>query len=203
MKSTIISKESQSNGINKIPDMIKYYLKNTDKEVKVGDRITISVPASTPYGDTLCEVSVLVTQESLKQLIKDNLVTEENVLDFNEYKPFIRRIARKNNLTLPEAIQLLDSIKEVSIYAHNALLLEAMAEVFNKYKVPAANCNGIIYAYAPGPFGEDCTRCLGGPVSYPFFYDAEDARKALKLMKPFYEEVRKLGNEKAKRKQED
>lgn len=185
--------------------IVKYYLKDKNQEVKVGDRVTISVPASTPYGQAKCEVSVLVTQESLKQLIKDGLVVikEENAVNFEDYKPFIRRIARKNNLTMPEAIQLLDSIKEVSIYAHNALLLEAMAEVFNKNKVPTANCNGLIYAYAPGPFGEDCTRCLGGPVSYPFFYDAEDARKALKLMKPFYEEVRKLGNEKAKRKQED
>lgn len=184
--------------------MIKYYLKNTDEEVKVGDRVTISVPASTPYGETFCEVSVLVTQESLKQLIKDNLVTEKNVLDFSDYKPFIRRIARKNNLTMPEAVELLNNIKEISIYAHNILLLEAMADVFNRDKIPTANSQGTINTYAPSPYGEDCTKFLGGPVSTPFFYDIEDARKAIELMKPFYEEVRKLGNEKAKgRKQED
>lgn len=162
--------------------MIKYYLKDSDKEVKVGDRITISVPASTPYGQAKCDIDVLVTQESLNQLVKDNLVIkkDDNDVNFELYKPFIRRIARKCDITFPEACELLDSIKRVSMHAHNAMMLEAMAEVFNRDKVVGvSNWVWIINAH-----GRVVSTQLQGIVK-PFFLDQKDAVKALLLLKPF------------------
>ncbi len=171
--------------------MIKYYLKDSKQEVKVGDRVTISVPASTPYGQAKCEVNVVVTQESLKQLVKDNLVItqEENPINFEDYKPFIRRLARKCNITFPEATKLLDSIKSVSIYAHNMLLKEMMAEVFNRGKKRRPLEYYVNHNYVG---------CNTSNLPMPSFVDREDAEKALQLMKPFYEEARKR-----KGKQED
>lgn len=171
--------------------IVKYYLKDKNQEVKVGDRVTISVPASTPYGQAKCEVSVLVTQESLKQLIKDGLVVikEENAVNFEDYKPFIRRLARKCNITFPEAVELLDSIKSVSIYAHNILLKEMMAEVFNRGKEHRPLEYYVNY---------NAISCDGNNLPMPSFVDKEDAEKAHRLMKPFYEEARKR-----KGKQED
>ena len=172
--------------------MIKYYLKDNKQEVKVGDKITISVPTSTPYGQAKCVVNVVVTQESLKQLIKDGLVLSEEKSPFNleDYKLFIRRLARKCNITFPEALELLDSIKSVSLYAHNTLLLEMIAEVFNKdkkipYSVYVIGDNSILYVDLKN-------------VHQPFFTTREDAQKAAYLMRPFYEEARK-----GKGKQED
>lgn len=165
--------------------MIKYYLKDSDKEVKVGDRITISVPASTPYGQAKCDIDVLVTQESLNQLVNDNLVIkkEDNEVDFDLYKPFIRRIARKCGITFPEACELLDAIKSVSMNAHNAIMLEAMAEVFNrgmsagpKAQVYVINAHNHIA----------CTMREG--LNCPFFITQENAIKALELLKPFLNE---------------
>lgn len=171
--------------------MIKYYLKDSKQEVKVGDKITISVPTSTPYGQAKCEVNVVVTQESLKQLIRDNLVIaqEENPINFEDYKPFIRRLARKCNITFPEAVELLDSIKSVSIYAHNILLKEMMAEVFNRGKEHKPLEYYVNHNYVG---------CNTNTLPMPSFADAGDAEKALQLMKPFYEEARKR-----KGKQED
>lgn len=164
--------------------MIKFYLKDNNQEVKVGDKITISVPTSTPYGQAKCEVNVVVTQESLKQLIKDGLVfSEEKSIDLEDYKLFIRRLARKCNITFPEAIELLDSIKSVSLYAHNTLLLEMIAEVYNRDKeiphyVYVIGNNTILYVDIKN-------------VHQPFFITREDAQKAAYLMRPFYEEARK------------
>lgn len=166
--------------------MVKYYLKNSDKkqEVKVGDRITISVPTSTPYGQGKCDIEVLVTQESLTRLIKDNLVIaqEENPINFEDYKPFIRRLARKCNITFPEAVELLNSIKSISIYAHNMLLKQLMAEVFNRGKEHEA-----VEWYVNSTYATSNDSCL--PM--PSFIDRDDAIKALELLKPFYEEARR------------
>ena len=162
--------------------MVKYYLKNTDKEVKVGDRITISVPTSTPYGQAKCDIDVLVTQETLNQLVEDNLVDkkEEQKINFEYYKPFIRRIARKHNITFPEACEFLDNLKDISVHAHNAMMLEAMAEVLNRDKVVGvSNWVWVINAH-----GEVVSTQLQGIVK-PFFLDKKDAIKALSLLKPF------------------
>lgn len=173
--------------------MIRYFLRNSKQEVKVGDRITISVPTSTPYGQAKCEVEVVVTQDSLKQLIKDELVIaqEERVFALEDYKPFIRRLARRSGITYPEALELLDDIKEVSMNAHNALLLELMSDVMNAHKVQPKNS----LVYTINPNGIPVTGMPSG-LCYPYFILKEDADRAANLMKPFYEEARR-------RKQED
>ena len=161
--------------------MLKYFLKNDkSQEVKVGDKIHVSVPTSTPYGPTTCEIDVLVTQDSLRQLIRDNIVVaienkpEPNVED---YKPFIRRLARKNDITFDEALEVLDFLKETSMYAHNALLIELMAYVMNRGK----DKKGIYKLYPDGVLSVVCAT----NVNFPFFYQLADAKKAQELLKPF------------------
>ena len=184
--------------------MIRYFLRNSKQEVKVGDRITISVPTSTPYGQAKCEVEVVVTQDSLKQLIKDGLVVaqEERVVTLEDYKPFIRRLARRSGITYPQALELLDSIKEVSIYAHNALLLELMAEVMNNthdrknlMSTPVVNIVHPMTLEAAQFTPEIGSRFAKGGC--PHFVSLKDAEKAANLMRPFYEEAAR------RRKQED
>lgn len=161
--------------------MLKYFLKNDkSQEVKVGDKIHVSVPTSTPYGSTTCEVDVLVTQDSLRQLIRDNIVVAiENKLEPNveDYKPFIRRLARKNDITFDEALEVLDFLKETSMYAHNALLIELMAYVMNRGK----DKKGIYKLYPDGVLSVVCAT----NVNFPFFYQLADAKKAQELLKPF------------------
>jgi hypothetical protein len=162
--------------------MLKYFLKNDkSQEVKVGDKIHVSVPTSTPYGPTTCEIDVLVTQDSLRQLIRDNIVValeDKPQPNPEDYKPFVRRLARKNDITFDNALKILDFLKEISMYAHNALLIELMAYVMNerqgKRKV----------SYKLYPDGVLSVVCAAD-VHFPFFYQLADAKKAQELLKPF------------------
>lgn len=161
--------------------MLKYFLKNDkSQEVKVGDKIHVSVPTSTPYGPTTCEIDVLVTQDSLRQLIRDNIVValeDKPQPNPEDYKPFVRRLARKNDITFDDALEILDFLKEISMYAHNALLIELMAYVMNKDKEK----KGIYKLYPDGVLSAVCA----ADVHFPFFYQLADAKKAQELLKPF------------------
>src|SRR5574344_682610 len=161
--------------------MLKYFLKNDkSQEVKVGDKIHVSVPTSTPYGPTTCEIDVLVTQDSLRQLIRDNIVValeDKPQPNPEDYKPFVRRLARKNYITFDEALKILDFLKETSMYAHNALLIALMAYVMNKDKEK----KGIYKLYPDGVLSVVCA----ADVHFPFFYQLADAKKAQELLKPF------------------
>lgn len=174
--------EDLSIGVINNNHMLKYYLKNSDKkqEVNVGDKIIVSVPTSTPYGEAKCDIEVVVTQASLRQLIKDNLVIaveEAPKFDPEVYKPFVRRLARKNEITFDEALEFLDILKETSMYAHNALLIELMAYVMNRGK----DKKGIYKLYPDGVLSVVCTT----DVHFPFFYQLADAKRAQELLKPF------------------
>ena len=176
--------ESQSIGAINNNHMLKYYIKNSDKkqEVKVGDKIHVSVPTSTPYGATVCEIDVVVTQESLRQLIKDNIVVAiEDCPKPNpdDYKPFVRRLARRNDITFDDALEFLDILKETSLYAHNALLVELMAHVMNRGK----NTPKRIYKVTPD--GAIFTFSSVSNKNFPIFYSLEDAQEAVKLLRPF------------------
>ena len=161
--------------------MLKYFLKNDkSQEVKVGDKIHVSVPTSTPYGPTTCEIDVPVTQDSLRQLIRDNIVValeDKPQPNPEDYKPFVRRLARKNDITFYDALEILDFLKEISMYAHNALLIELMAYVMNKGKEK----KGIYKLYPDGVLSVVCA----ADVHFPFFYQLADAKKAQELLKPF------------------
>ena len=175
--------ENLSIGIINNNHMLKYYLNNDKKqEVNVGDKITVSVPTSTPYGEAKCDIEVVVTQASLRQLIKDNLVIaveEAPKFDPEVYKPYIRRLARKNEITFEDALEFMDILKETSLYAHNALLIDLMAYVMNKDKV------GKKKLYQLTPNGHVLTYSVDKSEDFPAFASYEDAIKAAKLLIPF------------------
>ena len=173
--------------------MVKYFLKGTDQEVKVGNKIIIKVPTKTPYGEGICEVETLVTQMSLEQLCKDGIVESKEIPEppikglnsimpnFVEYKPFIRKLARKMHTNFESALTFLDILHDISPYAHNCLLLELMAEVMNKDK----ERDNWIYMINLGD-AEHCAfiRTLN-TCDAPAFFSMNDALKALELISPF------------------
>lgn len=177
--------------------MVKYYLKNTDKEVKVGNTIEISIPGRTPYGEGKCEVKVLVTQATLSQLVKDGIVEAKDdlVANLNEemYRPYVRRLARKCKLSFGEACEMLDTLLNVSPYAHVCLLLELIAEVSNRDKEP----HSASYIVDPATRRVSVISTEGNAFG-PRFITADDARKASELIKPFI-----LDAQREKREQKD
>ena len=172
--------------------MVKHFLKGTDQEVKVGNKITIKVPTMTPYGKGVSEVEVLITQTSLEQLCKDGIVERKEIPEpsirlhparpnFVEYKPFIRRLARRMDSSFESALAFLDILHDISPYAHNCLLVELMAEEMNRDK----KRDSCVYMINLG--NEDNEACIKRlhTCDVPVFFSMEDACKALELITPF------------------
>ena len=168
--------------------MVKHFLKNTDQEVKIGDKIRVKVPVSTPYGNGNCEVETLITQASLEQLCKDGLVEKREIsetsvklkLDLEDYKPYIRRLARKMGTPFNSAGDLLDILQKVSPHAHNCMLIDMMSEVMNRGK----NLGDYVYIVNLGA-GKPVEKVFNKNVDLPKFASFEDAQKAAILVMPF------------------
>lgn len=166
--------------------MVKYFLKNTDQEVKIGNKITISYPVRTPYGESKHEFDVLVTQKSLEQLIKDNLVEAKEVSPVNlkAYRPYVRALAARLGCTISTAAELLDTIKEASPFAHNCLLIDLIAEVSNRGK-EFGDC-----AYSANMTSGLPVKRVESSFDEPVFTTLKDAQNAIALVTPFVLEAR-------------
>lgn len=168
--------------------MVKHFLRNTDQEVKIGDKIRVKVPVNTPYGNGNCEMEILVTQASLEQLYKDNLVEKREIsetpvkpkLDFEDYKPYIRRLARKMGASFNSAGDLLGILLKVSPHAHNCILIDMMSEVMNRDK----NLGDYVYIVNLGA-DKLVEKVFNKNVDLPKFASFEDAQKAAILITPF------------------
>ena len=169
--------------------MVKYFLKGTDQEVKVGNKISIKVPTKTPYGEGICEVEVLVTQASIEQLCKDGIVERKEISKTPnptmpyavEYKPFIKRLARKMNTNFYSAIIFLDVLKDISPYVHNSLLVELMAEEMNKDKTLGDDV--FIINFSHGGYIQRINQSI--KTDCPRFMNVHDAKRAFNLILPF------------------
>ena len=54
--------------------MKKYYFKKGNREVKLGDKVTMQTPVDTSYGKGVATVDVEITEATLKKLTDDGLV---------------------------------------------------------------------------------------------------------------------------------
>lgn len=169
--------------------MVKHFLTGTDQEVKIGNKIRVKVPMKTPYGEGNCEVEALVTQTSLEQLCKDGLVEKKEIPDpgmpklptnFADYKPFIRRLARRMEVSFSDAADFLDIIKQTSLHAHNCLLIDLMADVMGRDK----KFDKWVYIVNLGA-GKPVEMVSNKNIDLPKFATYEDARKAALLIMPF------------------
>lgn len=175
--------------------MTKYFVKGTDKEVKVGMTIQIETPADTDFGKGKAVVDVFVTQASLELLIKKGLVekrdeftAEDGKKHMELLKPYIRRFARKNKVDFPQACIILAEIAEISPVAHIEVLLEQISEVLNRERTPGFS----VYYLSPLNDYHIVAVPRGKSVA-PIFYNNEDAKEAYKLIAPFVDELVKNG----------
>lgn len=171
--------------------MVKYFLKNTDQEVKIGNTITIKAPITTPYGEGNYEAQVLVTETSFKQLIKDKLVEAKEVKkegedEFNTYKPYFRRLQKELGLPMSLTIEFLDNLAGLSLTSHNVLLLKAMAEVMNRGK----EMRDRVYIIAPYTLDVLTVAPKTLYLLEGAFYDKKDCERARELLRPFLEDAK-------------
>jgi hypothetical protein len=159
--------------------MVKFFLKGTNQEVSVADKVKITTPIKTPYGEVDSTFEVVVTQASLEQLIKDGLVVKK---DSDSLSTYVKYISKKLGLSVKETYTFLNELKDVFPVTHYTLLMEGMSEVMNA----TSEYKNTKYAIYP----EGRILYVGNPKSLkeytaPTFYRKIDAQRATTLLSIF------------------
>lgn len=169
---------------------MKYFIKDSDKEVQMGQTIEVEQNVVTSLGEGVCKTQVVLTPENVELLVKqgflvqkeeekeESLATKEH---WEKLKPYIRRFARKNDMPLVPAIMFLASLEEVSPLAQIHMLLETISEVKNRGKSPASTA----YYLSPVCGFQMTTVDPKNSKFTPAFYSRDDAKEAYELIKPF------------------
>lgn len=169
---------------------MKYFIKDSDKEVQMGQTIEVEQKVVTSLGEGVCKTQVVVTPENVGLLVKQGFLVqkeEENGMPpalkehWEKLKPYIRRFARKNDMPLVPAILFFASLEQVSPLAQIHVLLETISEVKNRGKSPefARYYLNPVYGFKVTMIDPKNSKFL------PVFYSGNDAKEAYELIKPF------------------
>ena len=173
--------------------MKKYFLKDSDQEVKMGQVIEVVTTTETPFGPVKVKKGGVVNATTLPALIKAGYIVEKEVEGFDtaahwvELKPYVRRLARKMEVSLPQAVIFLAGIQQLSSRGHIDILTDIIAEVENMDTFP----NSTIYVLDPSDWYKVSTVDLSNSKSLmmPKFLTKEGAEKAYRLIAPFVKEM--------------
>ena len=169
---------------------MKYFIKDSDEEVQMGQTIEVEQKVTTSLGEGICKTQVVVTPKNVGLLVKQGFLVqkeEEKGMspDLEEHweklKPYIRRFARKNDMPLVPAILFFASLEQVSPLAQIHVLLETISEVKNRGKSAAPT----VYYLSPMCGFEIAMVSLRASKFTPVFYSRDDAKEAYELIKPF------------------
>ncbi len=172
--------------------MVKYFLKNSEQEVHIGDTIEIKVPFKTKYGEGFHQTKTLVTQAILHTLIEDDLIVKKEFKNEDEefrniWKPFIEGLTEGTKFSFEEAMAAINIMKTLFPHSISYLLLDIISRQWNKDKkkprmVYTINLN--IKASNPIEFH------LAKYVNGHWFDSVEDAKKALMLITTFSSDMK-------------
>lgn len=169
---------------------MKYFIKDSDKEVQMGQTIEVEQKVTTSLGEGICKTQVVVTPENVGLLVKKGFLVqkeEEKGMSpalkehWEKLKPYIRRFARKNDMPLVPAILFFASLESVSPLAQIHVLLEIISEVKNRRKSPASR----VFCLSPICGFKIAMVSLEASKFTPVFYSRGDAEEAYELIKPF------------------
>lgn len=169
---------------------MKYFIKDSDKEVQMGQTIEVEQKVTTSLGVGVCKIQVVVTPENVGLLVKQGFLVqkeEENGMSpalkehWEKLKPYIRRFARKKDMSLVSAIMFFASLEEMSPLAQIYVLLETISEVKNRDKSAAPT----VYYLSPTCGFKVAMVNLRASKFAPVFYSRDDAEEAYELIKPF------------------
>ena len=172
--------------------MKKFFLKEDGKEIKLGEKIQISTLVDTSYGEGKAQVEVEISPATLKKLVDDGFVTIEDdkpqktemQILFEKLKPYFRRFARKNGMSLPSCMGYFVLLSETSKRAHLLVLLETIAEVKNRDLKKGSK----VYWLNPAA-NYKVAEVVGNHNNAVVFYSPEDAVDAYKLLLPFIKDL--------------
>lgn len=170
--------------------MKKYFLKSNGQEIELGQKIELSVPVETSYGEGTATTKLVVTRETLTQLIQDGFVIEKDPLKsaINEIRPYLKPLSAKIGLDTIHTSMLCDILYNISPKTHLQLLIEGIATTKNKGKhikdntvycmTPLDGFHVVAVGYSP--------KVVKNAI---VFYDQKDAIEAYHMISPFIKDL--------------
>ena len=173
--------------------MAKYFLKDTNREISIGDKITIVKTWDTPFGKGKGFIDIVVTMSNIDALLKENVLYKQNnnrptdyVWYFNNYSQKIN----KGNIFLEDEIFDSRSIDFFGKkYGYNLILsiiLKEIADTLNtEYSEPISK-NNSVYAISlvNGKIAEVMKDRIVNYNNFTAFRTMEDAKFAKKVVTP-------------------
>ena len=164
--------------------MKKFFVKSTNKEVKIGDTITLEFVTDTPFGEVTATKTLEVTGKVLETLIKDDKVIAKEVKPNHNIivAAALNKLACKFKCSEAEMLEILHTIKKVNPWAAVQLLLKEIAiELDMQYSNHISN--GI------SPQDEEIHKIDKKTIksfnNAPWFRTMEDAQIAKKIIMKF------------------
>lgn len=169
--------------------MRKYFLTNTNKEVKIGSVISVREKVNTSFGFNEVGFVVSLNKKNVKKLIDRGIirVEDDNEIDIDKKLdgliPCIDRIFKKSPFIHESTTKFLNTLAHISPKAHLQLLIENLAEIRNKGK-KIGDCTWYlnpVAGYAP-------VKIMGKPsdtMVATVFYDEQDAKEVYSLLSGF------------------
>lgn len=169
--------------------MKKFFVKDSNAEVKIGDTITLEFVTMTPFGNAVATKTLKVTGKVLETLIKDDKVIVKEVKpNYNiVVAAALNKLASKFKCSEAEILEILHTIKDVNPWAAAQLLLREIAiELDAQYSNHISNSEEF-YCLSP----QDIEIHKMDKKSFvvfgyaPLFRTMEDAQVAKKIITQF------------------
>lgn len=169
--------------------MIKYYLKSNGQEVKVGDTIKVSSQTNTPFGVGTTTIHVTMTQDLIPMLLEHDVIEKRETSEKKDLKHYIRRVARRFDMTFPEAESMLSTFVEAEPVVAFTMLLKEISLHMNKdvdiSKLPKV----YVVSTVNGKVCEIQKKDIKTYAHFAAFKSKEQAYEALELLKGLHQHM--------------
>ena len=161
--------------------MKKYKIKETGKEIKVGDRITIVTSRKTSFGELNAKETFPVNTIILEQLVKKGLVEVTTPKKNEELSFYVKLLAQKLGRSYDDTASMLDDMNKVCSRAVLDLLLDTIAQVF--YNEDPDAFDKAEHYYSIRLYDGKCGEVHKVHSRIPLFKSIEDVEAAREILK--------------------
>lgn len=197
----LLSGTNNINFLNKI--IMGYFVKSSNEEVKIGDKVVGANVQITPTGFKVNKKLIVLDQELLNRLIADKIIVEKTGRDIQSEVPtdiefYIEKIAKKKGWKLEKLYNFLKGIDELSEAAAFSIVLREIAvEIDKKYKDHIQDSPKIyVISLFDGRITEANKAHIKNYRNFAAFRTIEDAKIACKIVSPLLKELFKDGRRK-------
>ena len=197
----LLSGTNNINFLNKI--IMGYFVKSSNEEVKIGDKVVGANVQITPTGFKVNKKLMVLDQELLNRLIADKIIVEKTGRDIQSEVPtdiefYIEKIAKKKGWKLEKFYNFLNGIDELSEAAAFSIVLREIAvEIDKKYKDHIQDSPKIyVISLFDGRITEANKAHIKNYRNFAAFRTIEDAKIACKIVSPLLKELFKDGRRK-------